>query len=98
MQLSSSDPIAPPPITAVIDIGEFLEAKIAAFQAHSSQAPLFPIFEKTVRQRGAEESFHLAAAREPRRLEFETDLFTGVLEDKPSGLRPEEITVDRGYF
>src|SRR5438270_4965215 len=64
--IPNRQPIAPPPITAVIDIGEYLEAKIAAFQAHSSQAPLFPIFEKTVRQRGAQESFHLAAAREPR--------------------------------
>jgi hypothetical protein len=34
-----------------------------------------------VRQRGAKEMFHLAAAITPRTIEPETDLFAGVVED-----------------
>jgi LmbE family N-acetylglucosaminyl deacetylase len=74
-------PISPPPATISINIGKFLEDKIRAFQAHTSQAPLFPLFEKAVRQRGAHEEFHLAATSTPGALEPETDLFQGVVED-----------------
>lgn len=80
--LPDRQPISPAPVTAIIEVGqEFVERKISAFKAHTSQAPLFPIFEKTVRQRGTRESFHLAATITPREIERETDLFAGV-EDK----------------
>jgi len=62
-------------------IGKFLDDKIRAFQCHSSQAPLFPIFERAVRQRGQQEEFHLAASSTPGPLKPEKDLFEGVVED-----------------
>ena len=74
-------PISPPPATISISIGKFLEAKIRAFQAHTSQAPLFPLFENGVRQRGEHEEFHLAATSTPGALKPETDLFDGVIDD-----------------
>jgi LmbE family N-acetylglucosaminyl deacetylase len=74
-------PVAPAPVTASIDIREFLEAKIAAFKAHTTQAPLFGFFEDVVRKRGTQELFHLAAASTPRQAEQETDLFAGVSEE-----------------
>jgi len=81
LRLPDRQPISPPPATAVIEIGDFLEAKIAAFKAHASQTPLFPIFERAVRQRGQQELFHLAATSSPRTLEHETDLFAGVVDE-----------------
>jgi LmbE family N-acetylglucosaminyl deacetylase len=76
--LPERQPVSLAPATAVIEIGEFLEGKIRAFKAHTTQAPLFPIFENTVRQRGTKEMFHLAATITPRKIEPETDLFAGV--------------------
>lgn len=78
--LPERQPVSLPPITAQVDITKYLETKMAAFRAHSSQAPLFPIFENTVRRRGNYEFFHLAAAAAPGPVEKETDLFAGVTE------------------
>jgi LmbE family N-acetylglucosaminyl deacetylase len=74
-------PISPAPATTIIPIGPFLDAKISAFKAHTSQSPLFPFFESTLRQRGAEERFHLVATMKPAEMTSETDLFAGVVED-----------------
>lgn len=79
--LPDRQPVSLAPITAEIEIGLYLDTKIAAFRVHVSQAPLFPIFEKTLHQRGTKEMFHLAARIAPGSVEFETDLFTGVKED-----------------
>lgn len=77
--LPERPPIALAPVTCEIEITqEEFETKVAAFKAHTSQAPLFPIFENAVRQRGLKEYFHLAATREPRVMERENDLFAGV--------------------
>src|SRR5207245_1212181 len=78
--LTDRQPISPPPVTCVIEIGHLLDKKIAAFQAHTSQSPLFPIFEGTVRKRGKQELFHLAASSNPQTIgkEIETDLFSDV--------------------
>jgi len=72
--------MAPAPITAVIDIGQHLETKLAAFKAHTSQAPLWPRFEAHVRQRGRREMFHLASSVAPGPITQETDLFAGITE------------------
>jgi LmbE family N-acetylglucosaminyl deacetylase len=72
--------VALPPATAVIDIAPYLETKIAAFAAHTSQNPLLPFFAETIRKRGHYERFHLAAASTPRSMENETDLFAGVVD------------------
>ena len=80
LTLPDRQPVLLAPITATIDAGEFLETKIAAFKAHTTQAPLFARVEDTVRKRGGNEYFHLAAAATPRTAEQETDLFAGVVE------------------
>jgi LmbE family N-acetylglucosaminyl deacetylase len=79
--LPDRQPVALPPATAVIEIGEYLETKIAAFKAHTSQAPLWTLFESHVRLRGRQEVFHLAARVTPGLIEQETDLFAGVNQD-----------------
>jgi LmbE family N-acetylglucosaminyl deacetylase len=67
------------PTTAVIDLEpREIDLKIAAFKAHTSQAPLFGFFEETVRKRGRKEVFHLANNSRPQKSEMETDLFAGV--------------------
>lgn len=76
--LPDRQPIALPPATAVIEIGELLETKITAFKAHQTQAPLWPLFEGNVRQRAWREMFHLAASVNPTSATNETDLFAGI--------------------
>jgi LmbE family N-acetylglucosaminyl deacetylase len=71
--------VSMPPTSLVIELSqEEVDTKIAAFKCHTSQAPLFPIFEDMVRRRGKQELFYLAAADTPRKIEMETDLFAGV--------------------
>jgi LmbE family N-acetylglucosaminyl deacetylase len=77
--LPNRPPIVSSAPTACIDIGDFLEAKIAAFKAHTSQGPLWPRFEENMRQRARQEMFHLAASSS-RSSGQETDLFAGVSE------------------
>src|SRR6202035_761377 len=79
--LPDRQPVTLPPATAIIDIGNYLETKIAAFKAHTTQAPLWPLFESHVRQRGGWEMFHLVARITPGLIEQETDLFAGVKEN-----------------
>lgn len=82
--LPGRQPISPSPASAVIELSkQALETKIAAFKCHTSQSPLFPIFEETVRRRGSQELFHLAASVTPRKTGMETDLFAGVSEELP---------------
>jgi LmbE family N-acetylglucosaminyl deacetylase len=74
-------PVTLSPITTSIEIGQVVESKIAAFKAHTSQQPLWPLFEQNVTKRGTHETFHLAAAVKAQSLKPETDLFTDVEED-----------------
>jgi len=60
--LPGRQPITLPPITTSIDIGNYLETKLEAFRAHTSQQPLWAMFEEHARKRGGRELFHLAAA------------------------------------
>lgn len=72
-------PVSLSPASATLKLSpRELEAKIAAFKCHTSQAPLFPFFERVMHGRGHLEVFHLAAALSPRKLEEETDLFAGI--------------------
>jgi LmbE family N-acetylglucosaminyl deacetylase len=79
--LPNRQPITLPPATAIIEIGDYLETKVAAFKAHTSQSPLWPQFESHVRGRGRQEMFHLVARLTPGLIEQETDLFAGVKEN-----------------
>lgn len=76
--LPDRQPISLPPATARIDITRCLEAKIAAFHAHRTQAPLFPLFDGYVEKLGSPELFHLAASVTPGAVAMETDLFEGI--------------------
>ncbi|MGA3212397.1 MAG: PIG-L family deacetylase [Terriglobales bacterium] len=79
--LPDRPPVALAPSTAVIDVGRWLDMKVAAFKMHTTQAPLFPLFEQTVRLRGKVEMYHLAACIVPGFARQEQDLFTGVTPD-----------------
>ena len=81
--LPDRQPIAPPTVTARIEIGkERFERKVEAFRQHTTQAPLFERVRKNLGHRtGTVEMFHLVAARDPREAKFETDLFDGVVDD-----------------
>jgi len=78
--LPGRQPVMPSPPTTIIDIAKYLDTKIAAFKAHKTQAPLWPIFEEHVRKREKKELFHLAASVNSAPVHGETDLFQGVSE------------------
>ena len=80
--LPGRQPVPLPPITTVIEVGDYLEAKLQAFRAHVSQQPLWSLFEEYARKRGRREVFHLVAAVNAEGAAQETDLFTGVSEEK----------------
>jgi len=79
--LPGRPPVTSPPATASIDVTGFVETKIAAFKAHTTQAPLWPIFEENVRKWMGRELFHLAASVDLAPSMQETDLFAGVREE-----------------
>jgi LmbE family N-acetylglucosaminyl deacetylase len=76
--LPNRAPITFAPHTTVIDIGKFVETKVAAFKAHKTQAPLWPLFEENVRKSGPNEKFHLAATVKADAAKQETDLLDGI--------------------
>lgn len=82
--LRDRQPVTLPPPTAVIEIGDYLETKIAAFKAHLTQQPLWSLFESNVRPRGRREMFHLAASVTHGPIKNETDLFEGIAEESTS--------------
>lgn len=80
--LPDRPPVALPPITATIEIGDLVEIKLAAFKAHTSQTPLWPLLERNLRKAPRQEKFHLAAAAKLGPAVEETDLFAEVSEEK----------------
>jgi LmbE family N-acetylglucosaminyl deacetylase len=81
--LPDRQPVTPSAATAVVEVGKYLETKLEAFKAHTTQAPLFQMFESRMRQYGSQERFHLAASLSSPQLCPETDLFAGIEENKP---------------
>ena len=81
MPFPDREPVALAPASAAIDVGKYVETKLAAFKAHTTQNPLYERFKGRVRQLGTEELFLLAATREPQKLKAETDLFAGVVDE-----------------
>jgi LmbE family N-acetylglucosaminyl deacetylase len=84
--LPDRQPVALAPLTAVIDVGRWLDTKDAAFKTHASQThaaqePLVPQPEQTVRHRGDVEMYHLAACIRSGAAKSESDLFEGVTAD-----------------
>jgi LmbE family N-acetylglucosaminyl deacetylase len=76
--ISNRQPVTLAPATAIIEIGNHLETKLAAFKMHTSQAPLWTLFDSHVRPRGRHEMFHLAAWTKTDPIPRETDLFASV--------------------
>jgi LmbE family N-acetylglucosaminyl deacetylase len=77
--LPDRQPVALAPASAFIDIGEAnLRRKIEAFKKHTTQSPLFELFESHTLKRGCEEQFALAACATPGEIRRETDLFEGI--------------------
>jgi LmbE family N-acetylglucosaminyl deacetylase len=79
--LPGRQPVTLAPITTVIEVGDYLETKIEAFRAHTSQEPLWPLFEEYARKRERRELFHLVAAVNTDTGPRETDLFTGIKDE-----------------
>ncbi len=74
-------PITVAPQTTAIQMKEDFETKVAAFKAHTSQSPLFPLFEQNVSNRREYELFHLVASMKGGLVQQETDLFEGIDEN-----------------
>ncbi len=79
-QLTDRQPIAPAPCTVSIDIHQYLQRKIEAFRKHTTQAPLFDLFERHLKQHDGKERFHLAARSVAGDSVREEDIFSGVIE------------------
>ncbi len=80
--LPGRQPVTLAPPTSIIEIGDYLEAKIEGFRAHTSQQPLWSLFEEYVRKRGRRELFHLVAAVKADPVGQESDLFAGVTKEE----------------
>jgi LmbE family N-acetylglucosaminyl deacetylase len=80
--LEGRQPIAQAPATACIDVHQYFDLKIKAFKQHTTQSPLFPMFEEHVGKREHQEMFHLAATAKPQKLQWETDLFTDIADQE----------------
>ncbi len=82
-KLPDRQPIAPPVVTARLEIGaERFEKKIAAFMQHKTQEPLFHRLRKNLEHPPFRELYHLACTRGPKTLAgLETDLFADVVEE-----------------
>lgn len=78
--LPGRQPITHSPQSTIIDIQQYLETKIKAFKSHTTQSPLWPLFEQNARRVGAREMFHLAAWVKSGPVKQETDLFEEVEE------------------
>jgi LmbE family N-acetylglucosaminyl deacetylase len=78
--LPDRPPITPSPPTTTIEIGKYLQTKIDAFKAHTSQSPLFARIEENLTRLGPREMFHLAASANFAQVVPETDLFAGIQE------------------
>lgn len=79
--LPDRPPISPSPVSTVIDIGNYVITKVAAFEVHTTQAPVFPLVKEHILARSPKEMFHLAATATPRTVAQETDLLAGLEAD-----------------
>lgn len=76
--LPDRQPITSSPPTTTVKIGGYLQTKIDAFKAHTSQSPLFGRVEENLKRLGPQEMFHLAASANAQPSLPETDLFAGI--------------------
>jgi LmbE family N-acetylglucosaminyl deacetylase len=76
--LPDRQPVTPSAATTIIEVSQYLDTKLEAFKAHTTQAPLFKMFESRMGQYGGQERFHLAASMLLAPVQIETDLFEGI--------------------
>ena len=69
-------PLCLAPTSATLDVHLFVDDKIRAFQAHTSQTST--VVENAIRQQHGIETYHLAAGCTLRTMELESDLFSSV--------------------
>jgi LmbE family N-acetylglucosaminyl deacetylase len=69
-------PLCLAPSSATLDIHLFVDDKIRAFQAHTTQTST--VVENVIRQQHGIETYHLAAGCTLRTMELESDLFSSV--------------------
>lgn len=72
-------PLCLAPTSVSLDIRDFVEDKIRAFQAHTTQSS--NVVESVIRQQGGTETYHLAAACSPRTMKMESDLFSSIADE-----------------
>jgi LmbE family N-acetylglucosaminyl deacetylase len=87
--LPNRPPLVFSPCSAEIDISNYVQTKIAAFKAHKTQAPLWPLFEEHTRKRGPQESFQLAASVLGGTVRQESDLFKDIA--LPGSVRTDDV-------
>lgn len=80
MPFPDREPVALAPASVTIDVGRYVETKLEAFKAHTTQNPLYERVAGRLRKLGTEEWFLLVATRQPQKINAETDLFEGVAE------------------
>ncbi len=70
-------PLCSAPTSAILDVGDFVEDKIRAFKAHTTQVRGTTV-ETVIRQQCGKETYHLAAGFTAPTTKMETDLFASV--------------------
>jgi LmbE family N-acetylglucosaminyl deacetylase len=72
-------PLCLAPTSATLEIHDFVDDKIRAFRAHTTQAST--VVEGVIRQQRGVETYHLAAGCRLRTMEMESDLFSSVADE-----------------
>jgi len=67
------------PTSATLDIHDFVDDKIRAFRAHTTQAST--VVESVIGQQRGVETYHLAAGCSLRTVEMESDLLSSVADE-----------------
>jgi LmbE family N-acetylglucosaminyl deacetylase len=60
--LPGYEAVSAAPGNVSVDVSKYFDTKMAAFKAHTTQAPILPMIEKNIGELGKIETFHLAAA------------------------------------
>jgi LmbE family N-acetylglucosaminyl deacetylase len=79
--LPDRPPPSPAPWSLKLDVSGVFERKIAAFEAHTSQAPVMEKIGDVWRRHGQTEVYTLAAAVSAQMVRQSTDMFEDVVED-----------------
>ena len=76
--LPGRQPVTLPPVTTIIEIGNYLETKLEAFRAHTTQQPLWSCLKSTRGSAAGESYFIWRQVQNAGPVVQESDLFAGV--------------------